>query len=282
MSRAIQVVAVSGGKGGVGKTNVAINISIGLAEAGSRVVLLDADFGLANVDVLLGLKASNTIEQVLDGSCSLQDIMLTGPAGIKIIPASSGTRHLSMLSSMEHAGLIRAFSDIANQLDVLVVDTAAGISDSVVNFLSAAQEVLMVVCNEPSSITDAYALIKLMNRDFGRSRFRIVANMVADEREGRQLFESLNQVCGQFLDVGLIYAGTIPFDTKLRDAVRQQTPVILAAPSSESARALRSLAAQVKDWPLPARAQGHLVFFVEQLLAAKDRSDGADNAVRFK
>ena len=198
MSRAIQVVAVSGGKGGVGKTNVAINISIGLAEAGSRVVLLDADFGLANVDVLLGLKASNTIEQVLDGSCSLQDIMLTGPAGIKIIPASSGTRHLSMLSSMEHAGLIRAFSDIANQLDVLVVDTAAGISDSVVNFLSAAQEVLMVVCNEPSSITDAYALIKLMNRDFGRSRFRIVANMVADEREGRQLFESLNQVCGQF------------------------------------------------------------------------------------
>ncbi|CAA0079983.1 MinD/ParA family protein [Zhongshania aliphaticivorans] len=281
MTRPIQVIAVSGGKGGVGKTNVAINISVGLAEAGSRVVLLDADFGLANVDVLLGLKASNTIEQVLDGSCSLQDIMLTGPAGIKIIPASSGTRHLSMLGSMEHAGLIRAFSDIANQLDVLVVDTAAGISDSVVNFLSAAQEVLMVVCNEPSSITDAYALIKLMNRDFGRSRFRIVANMVADEREGRQLFESLNQVCGQFLDVGLIYAGTVPFDTKLRDAVRQQTPVILAAPSSESARALRGLAAQVKEWPLPARAQGHLVFFVEQLLTVKDRTDGADSAVRF-
>ncbi|MEX1665684.1 MinD/ParA family ATP-binding protein [Zhongshania arctica] len=273
MTRAIQVIAVSGGKGGVGKSNVAINLSVALAENGSRVVLLDADFGLANVDVLLGLKALNTIEQVLDGQCSLQDILLTGPAGIKIIPASSGTRRLSMLSSLEHAGLIRAFSDIAGQLDVLVIDTAAGISDSVVNFLSAAHEVLMVVCNEPSSITDAYALIKLLNRDFGRSRFRIVANMVADEQEGRQLFESLNQVCGQFLDVGLIYAGTVPFDLKLREAVRQQEPVILAAPSSPSARALRELAKQVQTWPLPAKAQGHLVFFVERLLALNTAAD---------
>ncbi|WP_269619068.1 MinD/ParA family protein [Zhongshania sp. BJYM1] len=279
MTRAIQVIAVSGGKGGVGKTNVAINLSVGLAELGSRVVLLDADFSLANVDVLLGLKASDTIEQVLDGSCSLQDIMLTGPAGIKIIPASSGTRRLSMLSSLEHAGLIRAFSDISNQLDVLVVDTAAGISDSVVNFLSAAHEVLMVVCNEPSSITDAYALIKLLNRDFGRSRFRIVANMVADEHEGRQLFDSLSAVCGRFLDVALIYAGTVPFDTALRESVRQQVPVITAAPSSGSARALRELAKHAHTWPLPAKSQGHLVFFVERLLASNRISAGevADN-----
>jgi flagellar biosynthesis protein FlhG len=273
MTRPIQVIAVSGGKGGVGKSNVAINLSVAMAEEGSRVVLLDADFGLANVDVLLGLKASNTIEQVLDGSCSLQDIMLTGPAGIKIIPASSGTRRLSMLSALEHAGLIRAFSDIAMQLDVLVIDTAAGISDSVVNFLTAAHEVVMVVCNEPSSITDAYALIKLLNRDFGRSRFRIMANMVADEQEGRQLFESLNQVCGQFLDVGLIYAGAVPFDVKLRESVRQQTPVVVAAPSSPSARALRELAKQAQKWPLPAKAQGHLVFFVEHLLSAKASVD---------
>jgi flagellar biosynthesis protein FlhG len=275
MTRPIQVIAVSGGKGGVGKSNVAINLSVAMAEEGARVVLLDADFGLANVDVLLGLKASNTIEQVLDGSCSLQDIMLTGPAGIKIIPASSGTRRLSMLSALEHAGLIRAFSDIAMQLDVLVIDTAAGISDSVVNFLTAAHEVVMVVCNEPSSITDAYALIKLLNRDFGRSRFRIMANMVADEQEGRQLFESLNQVCGQFLDVGLIYAGAVPFDVKLRESVRQQTPVVVAAPSSPSARALRELAQQAQKWPLPAKAQGHLVFFVEHLLSAKTSVDSA-------
>ncbi|CAA0087765.1 Flagellum site-determining protein YlxH [Zhongshania aliphaticivorans] len=275
MTRPIQVVAVSGGKGGVGKSNIAINLGVALADSGKRVVLLDADFGLANVDVLLGLKTDKTIEHVLDGSCSLQDILLPGPAGVKILPASSGTRHLSMLSALEHAGLIRDFSDIANQLDVLVIDTAAGISDSVINFLTAANEVLMVVCNEPSSITDVYALIKILNRDFARRRFRIVANMVADEAEGRQLFDTLNQVCGQFLNVALIYAGTIPFDVKLRESVKQQVPVLLAAPSSPSARALSELAQQVNQWPLPAKAQGHLVFFVEQLLAAQVMGDEA-------
>ncbi len=265
--RPVQVIAVSGGKGGVGKTNVAINLSIALAEAGKRVVILDADFGLANIDVLLGLRSSKTIEDVLSGDCSLQEVMLTGPAGIKIIPASSGTRRLTMLSSLEHAGLIRAFSDIAEQLDVLIVDTAAGISDSVVNFVSAAHEVLLVVCNEPSSITDAYAMIKLLNRDFGRSRFRIVANMVADDAEGLQLFETLNSVCRQFIDVALIYTGAVPFDQNLRDAVRQRRPVILNAPSSVSARALRALGNKLLTWPLPSRVEGHLLFFVEQLTA---------------
>jgi flagellar biosynthesis protein FlhG len=261
----VQVIAVSGGKGGVGKTNVAINLSVALAEAGKRVVILDADFGLANIDVLLGLHSTKTIEDVLAGDCSLQEVMLTGPAGIKIIPASSGTRRLTMLSSLEHAGLIRAFSDIAEQLDVLIVDTAAGISDSVVNFVSAAHEVLLVVCNEPSSITDAYAMIKLLNRDFDRSRFRIVANMVADDTEGRQLFDALNNVCRQFIDVALVYAGAIPFDQQLRDAVRQRRPVILNAPSSRSARALRELGEKLLAWPLPSRVEGRLLFFIEQL-----------------
>ena len=265
-SRPVQVVAVSGGKGGVGKSNVAINLGVALAEAGKRVVILDADFGLANIDVLLGLRSTKTIEDVLAGTCSLQEVMLLGPAGIKIIPASSGTRRLTMLTSLEHGGLIRAFSDIADQLDVLIVDTAAGISDSVVNFISAAHEVLLVVCNEPSSITDAYAMIKLLNRDFGRSRFRIVANMVADEEEGLQLFTALNSVCRQFIEVALVYAGAIPFDQHLRDAVRQRRPVILNAPSSPSARALREISKKILAWPLPSRLEGRLMFFIEQLL----------------
>jgi flagellar biosynthesis protein FlhG len=273
-SRPVQVIAVSGGKGGVGKTNVAINLSVALAEAGKRVVILDADFGLANIDVLLGLRSTKTIEDVLDGRCSLQEVMLTGPAGIKIIPASSGTRRLTMLSSLEHVGLIRAFSEIAEQLDVLIVDTAAGISDSVVNFVSAAHEVLLVVCNEPSSITDAYAMIKLLNRDFGRSRFRILANMVADEAEGRQVFETLNNVCQQFIEVALIYTGAIPFDQHLRDAVRQRNPVILHAPSSVSARALRDVSKKLQMWPLPSRMEGRLLFFIEQLTAVDSQRRG--------
>ena len=168
----VQVIAVTGGKGGVGKTNVSINLSVCLAEMGRRVALLDADLGLANVDVLLGLTPKQNLENVLAGECSLSDIMLEGPGGIQIIPASSGTQEMTMLGSMQHAGLIHAFSELAEMIDVLIVDTAAGISDSVVSFVRASHEVLLVVCDEPSSLTDAYAWIKLLNRDFGVERFR--------------------------------------------------------------------------------------------------------------
>lgn len=266
MSKPVQVIAISGGKGGVGKTNVAINLGCALAEAGRRVALLDADFGLANVDVLLGLKAQRNIEQVIDGQCSLNDIMLAGPAGMKVIPSSSGTRRLTRLDNFHHAGLIRAFSDVASQIDVLLVDTAAGIGDSVVSFVAAAQEVLLVVCDEPSSITDVYAMIKVLSRDYGKQRLRILANMVRSEEEGRALFEKLQQVCDRFLEVSLLDAGCVPFDEALRDAVRQQRPLVLEAPSSPAARAIRRLAGQVQTWPLPRRSQGHLEFFVEQLL----------------
>ncbi len=163
---AVQVVAVTGGKGGIGKTGISINLSVCLAGLGRRVALLDADLWLANIDVLLGLKPKHNLEDVLSGQYQLSDIMLPGPAGISIIPASSGIQRMTMLSSREHAGLIHAFSDIGDKIDVLVIDTAAGISDSVVSFVRAAQEILVVVCDEPSSITDAYALIKLLNKEY--------------------------------------------------------------------------------------------------------------------
>ncbi|AKH69991.1 ATPase involved in chromosome partitioning [Spongiibacter sp. IMCC21906] len=269
MVKPVQVIAVSGGKGGVGKTNVSINLGCALAEAGQRVALLDADFGLANVDVLLGLKATKNIEQVLDGECSLLDIMLEGPSGLKIIPASSGTRRLTRMDSLHHAGIIRAFSELASQLDVLIIDTAAGIGDSVVSFVAAAQDVLLVVCDEPSSITDTYAMIKVLSQDYGKRRIRILANMVKGETEGRALFAKLQGVCDRFLDVGLLYAGTIPFDEALRNAVRKQQLLLTAAPGSPAARALKRLAEEVSAWPMAMRSQGHLEFFVEQLLSSE-------------
>jgi len=174
----VQVIAVTGGKGGIGKTNVSVNLSLALADMGRRVVLLDADLGLANVDVLLGLKPKATLADVLEGKCDLRDVMVTGPGGIRIVPAASGAANMVSLSPQQHAGLIQAFSEIGDNIDVLVVDTAAGIGDSVVSFVRAAQEALIVVCDEPTSITDAYALIKLLNRDHGMTRFRVLANMV--------------------------------------------------------------------------------------------------------
>ena len=188
----VQVIAVTGGKGGVGKTNVSVNLALALADLGRRVMLMDADLGLANIDVLLGLSAKKTLADVITGECDLRDVLIQGPGGIRIVPAASGAQMMVQLSAAQHAGLIQAFSDISDNLDVLVVDTAAGIGDSVVSFVRAAQEVIVVVCDEPTSITSAYALIKLLNRDFGMNRFRILANMTHSPQEGRNLFAKLS------------------------------------------------------------------------------------------
>ncbi|MEK9713331.1 MAG: MinD/ParA family protein [Thalassolituus sp.] len=262
----VQVIAVTGGKGGVGKSNVSVNLGIALAEMGRRVVLLDADLGLANIDILLGISANRTIENVLQGECDLRDVLVKGPGGFRIVPASSGTQKLSQLNSMEHAGLIQAFSDIGDDIDVLIVDTAAGISDTVLSFVRAAQEVLVVVTDEPTSITDAYAQIKLLNRDYGLFRFRVVANMVRSPQEGTALFAKLTKVTDRFLDVAMQYVGAVPQDDAVKRAVQRQKAVVEAYPRSKAATAFRSLAKKVDSWPLPSTPRGHLEFFVDRLV----------------
>lgn len=218
--RPVRVVAVASGKGGVGKTNVSVNLAVALAEVGRKVMLLDADLGLANIDVLLGLQPRFTLSDVLEGRCGLEDTFLDGPLGITVVPAASGKRRMAELSFGEHAGLIRAFSTMDRELDALVVDTAAGISGSVCNFAEAAQEVIVVVCNEPTSITDAYALIKVLSREHGVSRVQVLANSVRSQHEGHELYEKLNRVSARFLDVTLGYMGAVPFDDWLRRAVQ--------------------------------------------------------------
>ena len=251
----VQVIAVTGGKGGVGKTNVSVNLALALADLGRRVMLLDADLGLANVDVLLGLTPKRTLADVIEGRCELRDVLLLGPGGVRIVPAASGTQSMVHLSPMQHAGLIQAFSDISDNLDVLVVDTAAGIGDSVVSFVRAAQEVLLVVCDEPTSITDAYALIKLLNRDHGMTRFRVLANMAHSPQEGRNLFAKLTKVTDRFLDVALQYVG-VGTQGRAETASRiRGIPPLEGVPGLQGGRAEgRQLAAAGQ----PARAPGVL------------------------
>ncbi|MGB0663627.1 MAG: MinD/ParA family protein [Pontibacterium sp.] len=265
----IKVIAVTGGKGGVGKTNVSVNLSHGLSQLGRRVVLMDADLGLANVDVMLGVKAKQNISNVLAGECSLREVMIPIADNLSIVPASSGTQEMTALSAHEHAELIHAFSDIADDVDVLVIDTAAGISEAVVNFVRAAQEVLVVVCDEPTSITDAYALMKLLNRDYRTTRFRVLANMVRSEQEGRNMFSKLQTVTDRFLDVTLQYVGSIPYDEAVRKAVQRQSAVFEAFPKSKAALAYRALASKIDAWPVSEAPRGHLEFFVEQLISAQ-------------
>ncbi|QEQ95814.1 MinD/ParA family protein [Neptunomonas concharum] len=265
-NHAVKVIAVTGGKGGVGKTNVSVNLSLALGEMGRRTVLMDADLGLANVDVLLGLRAKKNISDVLSGECSLSDVMLDVNENVRIVPACSGTQEMTSLSAHEHAELIYAFNEVADSIDVLVIDTAAGISDSVVSFVRAAQEVLVVVCDEPTSITDAYALIKLLNRDYRTTRFRVLANMVATDAEGRNMFNKLVTVTDRFLEVTLQYVGSIPYDENVRKSVQRQIPVLKAFSKTKAALAYRQLATKVDSWPVQDVPRGHLEFFVERLV----------------
>lgn len=265
-SKPVRVIAVTSGKGGVGKTNVSVNLSVALAELGRKVMLLDADLGLANVDVLLGLHPRYNLQHVISGERTLEEVLVQGPEGVKVIPASSGTKRMAELTPVEHAGIVHAFSELNDSLDVLIIDTAAGISDSVVTFSRASQEVLVVVCDEPASITDAYALIKLLSREYGVQRFRVLANMVRSLQEGQELFAKLSKVTDRFLDVMLDYSGSVPYDDYLRKAVQKQRPVVEAYPRSHAAAAFKKLAQTVDKWPMPRQAAGHLEFFIERLI----------------
>ena len=267
-SRPVQVVAVTGGKGGVGKTTVSANLGVSLARRGHETMLFDADLGLANVEVLLGLQSPYNLSHVIDGQVSLERIVVDGPAGLKIIPGASGVSRMASLTRAEQAGLVHAFSELTMPIDFLLVDTAAGITQDVVGFTRAAQEVVVVVCDEPASLTDAYALIKIMNREHGVKRFRFVANMVAGAQEGRRLYDKLTSVTDRFLDVVVHYLGAIPLDEQLRKAVQRQRAVVDIYPRSRSAVAFSELAAVMETWPRPAVASGHQEFFLERVVHA--------------
>ena len=263
----VRTVAVTGGKGGVGKSTIAVNLAVALAGLGQRTLLLDADLSLANVDVLLGIKPRATLADLIDGRCSIRDVLVEGPNGIKVVPASSGRRHMAQLTTAEHVGLVNVISSLEDDLDVMVVDTAAGLADSVLTFCQASQEIVLVVCDEPASITDAYALLKVLSRERGISRVQIVANMVRDDSEGRQLYNKLVRVCEIFLiNLSLTYLGSVPQDEWLRLSVQRQQAVVTLYPSSPSATALNAIASQVMRWQPLSTSHGGVEFFYERLL----------------
>jgi flagellar biosynthesis protein FlhG len=268
-TRPVKVIAVTGGKGGVGKTTVSTNLAVSIAASGRDVMLVDADLGLANVDVLLGLHTRYHLGHVLSGECALEDAIVTGPHGLQIVPAASGVKRMATLSPAEHAGIIRAFSDLYHRVEVLVVDTAAGLSDSVTTFSQAAHHVVVVVCDEPASITDAYALIKVLSREHGVRRFQILANQTRRSGEGPDLYQKISRVCDRFLNVTLEFAGSVPFDDYLRRAVQRQTAVVEAYPAAISSIALKNLASKADKWSVPQGARGHLEFFVERMVGAR-------------
>ncbi len=268
--RPVQVIAVTGGKGGVGKTSVSVNLATALAAAGRRVVLFDGDLGLANVDVFLGLTPKYTMAHVLAGERSLEEVILDAPQGFKVIPGASGIASLANMGAVEHLGLVQGFSALATQLDTLIVDTSAGLSNGVLQFSQAAQQVLVVVCDEPASMTDAYALVKVLSRSHGVRHFHVLANMIRHRGAGEALYRNLERVTSRFLDVVLEFAGEVPEDPCVRRAIRDQRTVLDSFPSSPASRAFKNLATVADKWPVPDAPRGNVEFFMERLVARRE------------
>lgn len=261
----VQVISVTSGKGGVGKTNVVANLALALARERKRVMVLDADLGLGNLDVLLGLVPQWTIEHVLSGAKRLSDILLDGPGGIKILPASSGLPQLTALTETQLLLLQDEIEALTQSYDILLIDTAAGISSNVTFFAGAAHEIVVVVSPEPTSLTDAYALMKVLSRQHRERRFRVLVNMAKNEREASHVFRKLDVAADRFLHISLDSIGFIPLDDYVPFAVMEQRAVTDLFPHAPASREFGRLASAVAKWE-PARIPKGTVQFLWQRL----------------
>ena len=262
---AMQVIAVTGGKGGVGKTNIAVNLAVSMSMEGLDVMLFDADLGLANVDVVLGMQPKYTLADVVSGEKTLADVVVEGPEGLRVIPAASGVAKMVEMQNSDEERLIRQLSDQLIPPDVLIVDTGAGIDQTVQTFVAACQSAVLVVCDEPASLTDAYALMKVLRVKKDIRRFEILANQVDNPVQGKQLFERISNVCDRYLDVELGYLGGIPTDMYLRRAVQERRALVSAYPRSPAATAIRDAGRRLNRQAPRSESSG-FGFFVERLL----------------
>ena len=263
---AMQVIAVTGGKGGVGKTNIAVNLAVSMSMEGLDVMLFDADLGLANVDVVLGMQPKYTLADVVSGEKTLADVVVDGPEGLRVIPAASGVAKMVEMQSSDQEHLVRQLSDQLMPPDVLIVDTGAGIDQTVQTVVAACQSAALVVCDEPASLTDAYALMKVLRAKKDIRRFEILANQVDNPLQGKQLFERISNVCDRYLDVELGYLGGIPTDMYLRRAVQERRALVSAYPRSPAATAIRDAGRRLNRQAPRSESSG-VGFFVEQLLS---------------
>jgi flagellar biosynthesis protein FlhG len=260
-----RIIAVSSGKGGVGKTNFVANLALYFAGLNKKVLIMDADLGLSNIDVMLGISPKFNLKHVLNGSKSLRDVISEGPLGIQIIPASSGVRELTRLTDTQRLKLLSELEHFDIAVDVMLIDTGAGISDNVMFFCSAAQETIVVVTPEPTSIADAYALIKVLSRDFGEKCFRILVNTARNEKEAFDTFRKLALVTDRFLSLSIDYLGYLPFEPSVKDAIIAQKGYISMYPNSSFAKKIAAVANKIIDDPV-GDAKGGIQFFLKQAL----------------
>jgi len=242
MSQIPLTYAVTSGKGGVGKTNIVLNLSIALVEAGRKVLILDADLGLGNLDVLLGIQPNFTMGDLLSRRCTLKEALIQGPKGVKILPADSGVADYTRLNTGEKMKVFSLFQQFSGEADTILIDTASGISSDVQFFSSFANQVLLIATPEPTSITDAYATMKVLARKTGERNFQIMINLVESESQGREIYQTLRSAAERFLKIVPDYVGCIMKDSNLTRAVLRQKPFLELYPGSTASENIRSLA----------------------------------------
>lgn len=259
-----RVVTVTSGKGGVGKSNVVVNLAVALAKAGKKVLVIDADLGLGNIDVLLGINSHNNLNDVLSGRLHLSDIIVEGPCGIKVVPAGSGVQRYTSMTKEDRLILMDELEALDDDYDILLIDTESGISSNVTFFSVASQEILLVVTPEPTSVTDSYALIKLLSIAHGEVNFKILVNMAQNETEGAQVYKQLSQVVERFLDVSLDYVGCIVRDARLQDAVKWQSAVVEIYPRTPASLCFAKLARDFIECTVERRIKGNIQFLLRK------------------
>ena len=248
--KAMRVIAVTSGKGGVGKTNFSINLAIYLARANKRVVIIDADFGLANVELLLGVSPRYSFKHVLSGEVSVSDALTTGPEGVRFLSGGSGLTQLADVTESQTSILLSSFSQLEELADILLIDTGAGMSKTVTNFLKASHEIVVVTTSDPTAIADAYTIMKAIAEDNPEPPpLKIVINRVESYKEGAEVFGRLHRVCVRFLNMKPVTLGNIPYDKYLVRAVKSQEPVAIMYPNSESSRSIEAISKRLLDEP---------------------------------
>lgn len=266
MPNRLRVFSVTSGKGGVGKTNIVINLAVAFSRKGRKVLIIDADLGLANVDIMLGLTPRENIHTLLSGEKTIDDVLVPGPAGIFVLPASSGIYELTHLSPEQRIALLTHLDGLEDRFDTVLIDTGAGISSNVMYFNAAAQEIIVVVTPENTSIADAYALIKVLSTNFGQKHFHVLLNMVQNEFEAVNTFRKIERAAERFLNIGLDYAGFIVRDEGMRKAANQQKPLMILDPVSAAARSVKFVAEGLLATQARGELKGTPQFFWKRLL----------------
>ncbi|MDY6880753.1 MAG: MinD/ParA family protein [Thermodesulfobacteriota bacterium] len=261
-----RVIAVTSGKGGVGKTNIVANLGFALSKMGKKVLMLDADLGLGNIDILLGMVPKYNLAHVLTGAKTISQIIIEGPGNMKILPASSGIQEITHLAKSQQVEILTDLDLLIDDVDVLLIDTGAGISSNVMYFNATAQEILVVATQEPTSMTDAYALMKVLSLDYEETHFKLVVNMAGNSQEARETFRQLNLVAERFLDISIEYMGHILFDKNITKAVKRQKLVTELYPESDASLCFTSLAKDLYDSAPQNVPVGGTHFFWKHLL----------------